>query len=57
MDIDKKASEPVRLEVEVLNDSMDEESPGQPETIRTDDTDGDTDLSGGGIQIRIAAEP
>ena len=44
MEFDKKASEPVRLEVEVLNDSMDEESSVKPELLcRTDDTDGGTD--------------
>ena len=44
MEFDKKASEPVRLEVEVLNDSMDEESSVKRELLcRTDDTDGGTD--------------
>lgn len=44
MELEKKPSEPVRLEVEGLNDSMDEESSVKPELLcRTDDTDGGGD--------------
>lgn len=51
MDSKKTPSEPVRLEVEVLNDLIDDDSSPDPETpCPTEDTDGDTDDTAGNLR-------